>query len=323
MNERRPTTANKACGAAFVLLAVAGLYSAYEYLGPVTVEEPLLNYRGKPNPQPFQLMPALRPFYTQAEAEWDMRDGLQYAKDNWSVPIAACVVYYFGVVLLLRRVMEHQKQFDLQLLFAAWNWALAVFSLVGTTRTVPHLLYRLRYESFEATICGFPTDTWGSYSTGLWVQLFIFSKVPELIDTLFIVLRKRKLIVLHWYHHVTVLLYCWHSYATESGAGLWFVAMNYTVHALMYAYFAFSTLRLVPKWFPPSIITVMQIAQMFIGMFVCGMSIFYTAKRFGTDNPCSNDTANLVYGALMYFSYLILFLRFAFSKYFTPKQKEL
>jgi hypothetical protein len=67
----------------------------------------------------------------------------------------------------------------------------------------------------------------------LWVQLFILSKIPELIDTVFIVQRKRPLIFLHWYHHVTVLLYCWHSYATEASQALYFVAMNYSVHAVM------------------------------------------------------------------------------------------
>jgi elongation of very long chain fatty acids protein 6 len=36
------------------------------------------------------------------------------------------------------------------------------------------------------------------------------SKVPETIDTLFIVLRRQKLIFLHWYHHATVLVYCFY-----------------------------------------------------------------------------------------------------------------
>ena len=36
------------------------------------------------------------------------------------------------------------------------------------------------------------------------------------------------------YHHVTVLLFCWHSFMSTSSAGLYFVSMNYGVHALMY-----------------------------------------------------------------------------------------
>ena len=40
------------------------------------------------------------------------------------------------------------------------------------------------------------------------------------MDTAFIVLRKRKLIFLHWYHHATVLLVCWYAGATKQSAGM-------------------------------------------------------------------------------------------------------
>lgn len=39
------------------------------------------------------------------------------------------------------------------------------------------------------------------------------------------------------YHHATVLLFCWHAYSARIGTGLWYAAMNYSVHGIMYAYF--------------------------------------------------------------------------------------
>ena len=51
--------------------------------------------------------------------------------------------------------------------------------------------------------------------------LFIFSKLPELFDTAFLVLQKKKVIFLHWFHHTTVLLYCWHAYHNRIGPGIW------------------------------------------------------------------------------------------------------
>jgi hypothetical protein len=95
------------------------------------------------------------------------------------------------------------------------------------------------------------------------VQLFILSKIPELVDTVFLVLKRKPVIFLNWYHHITVLLFCWHSYVTEAAYGLFFIAMNYTVHAVMYGYFALMALKILPKWFPSWIITIMQISQMF------------------------------------------------------------
>ena len=78
---------------------------------------------------------------------------------------------------------------------------------------------------------------------GYWTFMFVMSKVPELGDTIFIVLRKQPLIFLHWYHHITVLLYSWYSYSEYTAAARWFVTMNYLVHSVMYTYYAFKAMR--------------------------------------------------------------------------------
>ena len=68
-------------------------------------------------------------------------------------------------------------------------------------------------------------------------------------DTLFIILRKQQLIFLHWYHHITVLIYVWYSYMDHTAPGQWFLVMNYTVHALMYTYYAFRSMKFkISKW---------------------------------------------------------------------------
>merc|ERR1719271_634156 len=135
-------------------------------------------------------------------------------------------------------------------------------------RTVPHLVYNMYAFSLEDTLCKPPVFMYGLGATGFWVQLFIFSKIPELFDTIFIVLRKKPLIFLHWYHHVTVLLYCFHAYKTEAPQALYFVAMNYSVHAVMYGYYCLMALRIMPKWFSAGLITLAQISQMIIGVAV-------------------------------------------------------
>ena len=69
------------------------------------------------------------------------------------------------------------------------------------------------------------------------------------MDTLFIVLRKQELILLHWYHHATVLIYCWHSYKGLQSTGRWFSTMNYLVHSLMYTYYACRAMRFkIPRF---------------------------------------------------------------------------
>ena len=181
-------------------------------------------------------------------------------------------------------------------------------------------MYRIFTETFEDTVCR-PAHLYASGSVGLATGLFILSKIPELIDTVFLVLKKKPVIFLHWYHHITVLLFCWNSYVTESSCGLYFVAMNYTVHALMYFYFFLMAIKAVPKWFNPMILTVFQISQMFVGVAVVCAAIYY--HKYGTkiyptklgSKQCSNAESNLIAGVIMYASYLYLFIEFAFKRF--------
>lgn len=167
-------------------------------------------------------------------------------------------------------------------------------------------------KSFEDTICVSKASTWAYGSVGTWVMLMNFSKIFELFDTVFIVLRKKPLVFLHWYHHTTVLLFCWLAYSTRNSAsGIYFVAMNYTIHAIMYGYYCLSALDLRPKWFPPALITLAQMAQMFVGTGVCAAGWYY--RNLG--RPCANDYTNLIFGAIMYATYLYLFADFAVRKY--------
>ena len=211
-------------------------------------------------------MPALAPFYTEWEMKFDPGSYVIFAGRNYWMPWAI-VTLYAALVFGGKAAMKKWPAFDLQGPLKWWNCALAVFSTMGMLRTVPQLVYNLYTHGFAYTvragdklvsrrfhahhlppaqICEPAEVAYGSGATGLWVMLFIFSKIPELFDTAFIVLRKKKLIFLHWYHHITVLLYCWDSYASCAAPGLWFMAMNYTVHALMYTYYTLAAMATVP-----------------------------------------------------------------------------
>lgn len=104
------------------------------------------------------------------------------------------------------------------------------------------------------------------------------------------------------------------AYSTMAGSGLYFVAMNYAVHALMYGYYCLQALKVCPKSFPAVLITISQIAQMFVGTGVC-ISAWYF--KF-SGRSCSNEDSNLILGALMYGSYLYLFCEFAVKRYLFP-----
>lgn len=56
----------------------------------------------------------------------------------------------------------------------------------------------------------------------------------ELMDTIFVVLRKRPLMFLHWYHHVLTMIYAFFSYPLTPGFNRWGIYLNFFVHAFMY-----------------------------------------------------------------------------------------
>lgn len=233
--------------------------------------------------------------------------------NNW-VPITACIIYAIGIYAG-RNYFSTRPAWDWRLTMAVWNLFLSVFSAIGMIRTAPQLLHNLFHLSIRDNLCSDPRVTYGSGSAGIWVQLFVLSKFPELLDTFFIVIHKKKLIFLHWYHHVTVLLYCWHSYVTTSPHGIFFIVMNYTVHATMYGYYFLMAMKLKPKWFDPMVVTVMQISQMFVGVAVTLAGFYY----YKTDSTCQIHAENNIAAFVMYGSYLFLFLQFFFTRYVQPQ----
>lgn len=254
---------------------------------------------------------------TEAESSYDMEAIHAIIRNNF-VFFGGVVVLYLLMCFFGPKLMKSVNPFELRPVLAIWNGLLCLFSILGMVRTAPFLIGRLMTESYKDTICSNATEAYGHGAVGLWTMLFILSKVPELGDTVFLILRKRDVIFLHWYHHATVLLFCWHAYAMRVGTGLYFVAMNYSVHAIMYGYFCLQCYKLIPKWFPSYLITVLQIVQMVVGTFVCASAWYYHMQG----EKCDNDIGNLIAGAVMYGSYLAFFVDFAIRKFVFPAKKQ-
>lgn len=257
--------------------------------------------------------------YFGFEKNYNPVAGLHIMQGVPLVPIVAILLYGLFIVAG-QKYFSNREPWNWRKQLAIWNFSLSLFSFIGAARTLPHLFYNLSSLSLKDNLCLDPQATYGSGSTGLWVQLFVLSKFPELIDTLFIVVHKKKLIFLHWYHHVTVLLYCWHSYVTTSPSGIFFVAMNYSVHAIMYGYYFLMAVKCKPKWFNPIIVTVAQISQMFVGVSVTIIAYYYYKVDKVEKSGCQIQRENNVAAFIMYGSYLYLFLQFFVGRYFKVKK---
>jgi len=233
-----------------------------------------------------------------------------------NMPLAwIAVLLYFAFIVFGQRIMKDRSPFDLKYPLAAWNLFLGVFSIIGTIRLVPYVLYVAYRKGFTYLMCRSATTTLVNGPAMLWVELFIWSKFPELIDTVFLVLRKKPVNFLHWFHHASVLLYCWYSFAYENPAGVLFAAMNYAVHAVMYVYYFLAAVGRPPLW--GKAVTVLQILQMF-----AGIAITVAQWQLASVENCYVPRSTLDAGFLMYGAYLVLFLQFFVERYMRSVKRD-
>lgn len=230
-------------------------------------------------------------------------------------------VYLCGLYIILifggQFFMKKRPKFELRGSLIIWNVCLATFSIFGALRTLPEFITILTYDGLQSSLC-VPSHIEVDKVASFWTCMFVFSKLPELGDTFFIVLRKQPLIFLHWYHHVTVLLYTWLSYAERTGNGRWFIVMNYCVHSVMYTYYALKAMRFNPPKQLAMVVTSLQIIQMVIGCIIN----LKTYQLLQNHPDCRLNHLNVQLSIVMYFSYFILFAKFFYTTYFGRARKN-
>merc|ERR1712000_56003 len=225
---------------------------------------------------------------------------------------AVLSILYLPGVYFGRKYMASREGFELRRPLQLWNLALCVFSGVGAVMVLPPALLAFAQMSPSQIVCS-------SWCFGIrhaeWIFFFNVSKVFEFVDTVFIVLRKRPLMFLHYYHHVVTLGFCWftNQIAASSGhpcAAYYFALMNYIVHFVMYGYYFVRALGYKPKI--DTFITTIQIIQMIFGVVLLMIAV-----------KCENGNQTwLIYGFLMYFSFFLLFIKFFYDRYIVSKKSK-
>lgn len=266
----------------------------------------LIYNASSPVPQPFEF-----------EKIVDKNNRIRWMQNNWHQSIYWSI-FYIIVIFSIQRYMKNRPPLELKTPLIIWNIGLALFSIAGTIRMLPGFLHIINEFGFTFSICD---NQYGKriQPTVFWAWLFISSKVLELGDTLFIVLRKRKLIFLHWYHHIMTLMMCWYTTGNLVAVTHWFGVMNYCVHSFMYTYYALSALNIkIPRYIAMTI-TSLQLSQMIIGSFVCYWAINTKWQGYHCEFP---DNAVIV-ALTVYLTYVLLFARLFYNSYIGKSNKKL
>eukprot|EP01129_Flabellula_baltica_P003808 TRINITY_DN13540_c0_g1_i1.p1 TRINITY_DN13540_c0_g1~~TRINITY_DN13540_c0_g1_i1.p1 ORF type:complete len:254 (+),score=51.66 TRINITY_DN13540_c0_g1_i1:44-805(+) len=143
-----------------------------------------------------------------------------------------------------------------------------------------------------------------------WMWVFYASKYYEFFDTLFIILKKKELLVLHVWHHMSIVPLCFYFLKYDLSSFSSGVIWNGSIHTFMYyLYYLFASGK-KPTW--SKYMTTAQLIQFVWGItsfwpfpFVCGYSLLdYTGPMFAMW---------INQGILL--SFFLLFLAFFNKKY--------
>jgi len=242
---------------------------------------------------------------------------------EWRSSTFVISTIYVISIFTLQQIMKNRQKYNLRGPLMTWNLFLALFSMLGfVINSLFQWQYALLY-GWKRSVCDLIML---KGQEGIFSFLFCFSKLPELLDTYFVVLRKQKLIFLHWYHHVTVFIYCWYSYSSITSPQQWFITLNYFIHFIMYSYY---TVRASGVCRPPiwinMIITSLQIFQMVVGVvinvYVLGNMV--VDQKWYCDGKIETTYSYVLFALAMYASYFALFAQYFFKAYIHRRHSKL
>ncbi|KAF7659671.1 hypothetical protein LDENG_00294420 [Lucifuga dentata] len=150
---------------------------------------------------------------------------------------AILLCYLFFVLYLGPRMMANCKPFQLKGAMIVYNFALVALSIF--------IVFEFLMSGWVSTYtwrCD-PIDTSDSPQALRMVRvawLFWFSKIIELMDTIFFVLRKKhgQITFLHIFHHSVMPWTWWWGVAfAPGGMGSFHAMVNSSVHVIMYLYY--------------------------------------------------------------------------------------
>ncbi|KAL3424032.1 GNS1/SUR4 family protein [Phlyctema vagabunda] len=226
------------------------------------------------------------------------------------------VAVYYTIIFGGRELMRNREPYKLKSLFLIHNFYLTAISAILLALFIEELLPTVVRKGIFYAIC----DHEGGWTQHLVVLYYLtyLTKYLELVDTVFLFLKKKPLTFLHCYHHGATAVLCYTQLIGNTAVSWVPISLNLMVHVLMYWYYFQSARGIRIGW--KEWVTRLQIIQFVIDLgFVYFASYTYFTSTYFTWMPNSGKCAGEEFAAFagmgVLSSYLVLFISFYLATY--------
>ncbi|NXO48943.1 ELOV6 protein, partial [Aramus guarauna] len=248
------------------------------------------------------------------EKQLNVREVREWMQQNWYKSLFFGIAYLI-VIFGIQHFMKERRAYNLRAPLTLWSFSLALFSAIAASRIWKQMAFILSTKGFKQSVCS--QSFYVHPVSKLWVYLFVLTKFLELGDTIFIVLRKNKLIFLHWYHHSTAMILTCYSYKEMVAGSGWVSAFNFSIHAIMYSYYTVRAAGFQVPHYIRMVVTISQMVQMLAYVVMNVLLIFWM-----DDKVCHNTWTVFFLSSFVYISLLVLFCNFFLKTYLSSTQKS-
>jgi fatty acid elongase 3 len=263
---------------------------------------------------------------------WKLADVYQDVIDNYKftaresfghrvIDPFVLVVGYVAVIYLLQLFMKNRDPINsrspvIYYLILLHNMFLSSGSLVMLLKIIQSLLPMALKGGWYVMHCDQGNTHFTESQVYFWYHVFYLSKVYEFLDTIILVLKKKRIIFLHVYHHIITLVLVWETMDDYLSVQWACISANALIHVFMYFYYMIQATGYDLWW--KKYLTTLQILQFIFDEAVNLSWAYWPLAGY----QCSGSWFSYFFGIYVIGSFLFLFMVFFKDTYKKPATKK-
>ncbi|KAF9568388.1 fatty acid elongase, partial [Agrocybe pediades] len=237
--------------------------------------------------------------------------------------VVTTLISYLVIIFSIQAFMKNRQPLKLTTFFQIHNVFLSAGSLLLLLLMLEEIIPNVWNNGLHHALCA--EQSWTPKMEFYYMINYSF-KYIELLDTVFLALKKKPLQFLHVFHHSATALLCYTQLNGKTSISWSVITLNLAVHVIMYYYY-YATAGGAKFWWK-KYLTSMQIAQFIIDICVVyfgtyeRMAFNYFPDTLPYYGNCAGSEKAALFGCGLLTSYLGLFINFYFKTYKKPAAKK-